>query len=160
MSHLAEFNIATLHQPLDAEENAEFIAALDPINALAEATPGFIWRLQDEDGASASYVSVEGIDDERTIINLSVWADLESLHHFITRSGHATYLRRRNEWFEKSSGPTTVCWWIDEGTTPSAEEGHQRLQELAANGPSERGWPLHQPLPKPDSDVIHNLKPL
>lgn len=149
MSHLAEFNIATLHQPLDAEENAEFVAALDPINALAEATPGFIWRLQDDEGASASYVAVDGIDNELTIVNMSVWADLESLRHFITRSGHATYLRRRSEWFEKPSAPTTVCWWIDEGTTPTAEEGFQRLQELTANGPSERGWPLHKPHPKP-----------
>lgn len=149
MAHLAEFNIARLHHPLDGPENAEFVAALDPINALAEASPGFVWRLTDDDGASASYIDIPEIDDPRIIVNYSIWEDLESLRHFVTRSGHSAYLRRRKEWFEPMTEAATVCWWIAEEERPTVSEAMQRLRELQANGPSERGWPLNKPLDPP-----------
>lgn len=148
--HLAEFNIARLTHPLDAAETAEFVAALDPINAIAEATPGFVWRLTDDEGQSSTYVTVEEIDDPLTIVNYSIWTDLESLKHFVVRSGHGAYLRRRKEWFDAPTGPTTVCWWIPAGTIPSVKEANVRLTELREQGPSERGWPMNRPMPKPD----------
>ncbi len=95
--HLAELNIARLRRPLDAVETAEFIAALDPVNALAEATPGFVWRLTDDDGQSSSYVTVAAIDDPLVIVNYSLWRDYESFKHFVYKSGHASYLRRRGD---------------------------------------------------------------
>ncbi|TPW11752.1 MAG: hypothetical protein FD127_3046 [Acidimicrobiaceae bacterium] len=150
MAHLAEFNIARLHHPLDAEQNAEFVAALEPINAIAEATPGFVWRLTAESGASASYVDVAEIDDPNVIVNFSIWEDLESFRHFLTKSGHGAYLRRRRDWFETPTEANVVCWWIDEGDHPTVAEALARLCTLRVSGPTEQGWPLTHPfVPRP-----------
>ncbi len=144
--HVAQLNIGRLHHPLDSAETAEFDAALGPINALAEATPGFVWRLVDEDGQSSSFVRIPEIDDPLTIVNMSVWADLESLRHFVLRSGHAMYLRRRREWFEASEEATAVCWWLPAGEVPDLSDAYRRLLHLRAHGPSELGWPLSNPV--------------
>jgi hypothetical protein len=146
---LAEFNIARLTHPLDDAESAEFVAALEPVNAIAEATPGFVWRLKDDDGQSSTYVTMAEIDDPLTIVNYSIWADLESLQHFVTRSGHGAYLRRRRDWFEPADGPSTVCWWIPAGTIPDLSDAHRRLVHLGDNGRSEIGWPVNNPMPAP-----------
>jgi hypothetical protein len=144
--HVAQLNIGRLHHSLDAEETAEFTAALGPINALAEATPGFVWRLVDDDGLSSSYVRLPGEDDPLAIVNMSVWADLDALKHFMYRSGHAMYLRRRREWFEKSDVATSVCWWIPAGEIPDLADAHRRLLHLREHGPTEVGWPVNNPI--------------
>ena len=98
--HFAELNIGRLHEPLDHPATKEFVDALDEINALAEASPGFVWRLKDEaTGLSSSYVRAD--DDPLTIINLSVWETPEQLHDFVYRTAHTPFLRRRREWFQK-----------------------------------------------------------
>ena len=145
--HVAQLNIGRLHHPLDAEENAEFAAALGPINALAEATPGFVWRLVDDDGRSSSYVRLPGEDDPANVVNMSVWADLDSLKHFMYRSGHAIYLRRQREWFERSEVATSVCWWIPAGEIPDLADAHRRLEHLRLHGPTTEGWPVNSPVP-------------
>jgi heme-degrading monooxygenase HmoA len=131
--HLAEYNIARLRVPLEAAENAEFVSVLEAVNAIAEVSPGFVWRLTDEGERSASYVQV--YDDPLLIVNFSVWTDLESLRHFTYRSGHAAYFRRRKEWFE-DAGSRLVCWWIPAGTTPTVDEARRRLDHLAEHGPT------------------------
>jgi hypothetical protein len=151
--HVAEFNIGRLHRPLDHADTAEFVAALDPINAIAERTPGFVWRLTDDEGNSSSYVPIPGVDDPLLIVNCSVWEDLESLRHFMYRSGHASYLRRRKEWFEPSPEATLVCWWTPVGTIPDVGDAYRRLQQLRRDGPSPAGWPLTAPFPTPDVDM-------
>jgi Domain of unknown function (DUF3291) len=150
--HLAEFNIARLRRPLDHADTAEFVAALEPINVIAEHTPGFVWRLTDDDGNSSSYVPVVGIDDPLLIVNYSVWEDLESLRHFLYRSGHSSYLRRRREWFEPMSEASLVCWWTPAGKIPDVGEAYRRLQALRRDGPSPEGWPLTEPVPVPSVD--------
>ncbi len=140
--HLAEFNVAKLRNPLDHEESAEFLAALAPINALAESTPGFIWRLQDDQGQSASFVSLPEIDDPLVIINYSIWRDLESLRHFVYRSGHASYLRRRQDWFTPEDQTSTVCWWSPTGDIPEVQDAYNRLEKLRNSGSSDAGWPI------------------
>jgi hypothetical protein len=147
--HLAQYNVGRLHQPLDHAETAEFIAALEPINEIAEASPGFVWRLKDDDGLSSSFVAVEGIDDPLLVVNYSIWTDFESLRHFMYKSGHASYLRRRTEWFEPASEPTALCWWTPSGTIPHVDEAQRRLEHMQANGPSDQGWPLTKPLDQP-----------
>jgi uncharacterized protein DUF3291 len=149
--NLAQYNIGRIRKPLDHPDVAEFIAALDPINALAEGSPGFIWRLQDAEGQSSSYVEVEGIDDPLLIVNYSIWNDLESLRHFIHKSGHIAYLRRRLEWFEHSGEATSVAWWLPHGTIPEVEEAQGRLLHLREHGPTATGWPLTKPWPRPQS---------
>lgn len=147
--HLVELNIARITQPLDSEESAEFVAALGPINELAEATPGFVWRLTDEDGQSSSYVPLEGVDDDQVIVNYSIWEDMESLRHFMFKSGHAIYMRRRREWFDAHTETDTVCWWAPAGTIPPLGEAYERLLHLREHGPSERGWELNRPMDPP-----------
>jgi hypothetical protein len=147
--HVAQLNIGRLHHELDSQESAEFKAALGPINALAEATPGFVWRLVDDDGQSSSYVRLPGEHDPLMIVNMSVWEDLASLEHFMYRSGHASYLRRRREWFERSEAATSVCWWIPAGELPDLADAHHRLLHLRDHGPTEVGWPVKQPASAP-----------
>lgn len=144
--HLAELNVARLRRPLDAIESAEFVAALDPINAIAEATPGFVWRLTDADGQSSTYVTVPEIDDPLVIVNYSVWRDLESFKHYVYKSGHASYLRRKNDWFEPMTQPSIVCWWTPVGTIPDVADAYARLQYLRTHGPTDRGWPPNKPI--------------
>ena len=99
--HLAQLNVGRLVDSPDSDTVAEFMAALAPINLLGEMSPGFVWMLKDEDGVGATGQRFPGYeDDERFIANLTVWTDVESLRHYVYRSGHAMYLRRRREWFE------------------------------------------------------------
>ncbi|MGI9598397.1 MAG: DUF3291 domain-containing protein [Acidimicrobiales bacterium] len=151
--HLAQINIGRLHRPLEAPETAEFTDALDRINELAEASPGFVWRLKDEAGNSSSYVAVPGHEDPLDIVNFSVWEDLESLKNFMYKTDHVGFLRRRTEWFERSEEVVTALWWIPAGTTPSIIEAYVRLEKLRANGSSEEAWSLTRPLPPPTCDV-------
>ena len=150
--HLAELNVARLREPLDHADTAEFVRVLEPINAVAEATPGFIWRLTDDDGSSSSYVELPGNDDPLLIVNYSIWADLESLKHFMFKSGHASYLRRRREWFQPMDEAATVLWWVPAGTVPPLGEAHPRLELLRANGPTEDAWSLNSPFEPPKSE--------
>lgn len=147
--HLAQLNLGLFRAPLDAPEMAEFLAALGPINAIAESTPGFVWRLKDQDGASSSFVEVPGRSDPLWAPNMSVWEDIESLQHFMYKSGHASYLRRRVEWFQKPDRPINVLWWIPAGDIPTLEDAVRRLDYLTDNGPSEQGWTLTRPFPHP-----------
>jgi len=148
--HLAQLNLGLFRAPLDAEEMAEFTAALDPINAIAESSPGFVWRLTDETGGSSSFVDVPGADNPLWAPNMSVWQDFDSLKHFMYKSGHASYLRRRAEWFQKPDRPINVLWWIPAGEIPTLNDAVRRLDHLTEHGPSEQGWPLTKPFPRPE----------
>ena len=137
-THFAELNIARLHQPLDHADNAEFVAVLDAVNRIAEVSEGFVWRLQGDDGRSSSYVTA--YDDPLLIVNLSVWQSPDALRHFVYRSGHSAYLRRRREWFVESSTLDMVCWWVPAGTVPDVGDAVARLDHLRAHGPSDNGF--------------------
>lgn len=145
--HLAQCNVGRVIQPLDHDDMAEFVAALDPVNAIAEASPGFVWRLQDDDGQSSSYVDIPGSEDPLLIINYSIWEDLDSLKHFVSRTGHVAYLRRRREWFEKLDVPTSVAWWVPAGTIPDVGEAYRRVRHLQEHGPTESAFTLAKPAP-------------
>lgn len=147
--HVAQLNLGRFVAPLESDEMAEFRLALDPINAIAESTPGFVWRLVDDDGASSSHVDVPGTDDPLMAPNMSVWQSVEALEHFMFRSGHAMYLRRRREWFLKQDRPVNVCWWIAAGEIPTLADAVRRLDHLAEHGPSEVGWTLRERVDPP-----------
>jgi heme-degrading monooxygenase HmoA len=145
--HLAQLNIGRLVAPLGDPEIAEFEAALDAMNLLAESSPGFVWRLVADDGRSSSFVPIG--DDPREAVNLSVWESIEALKHYTYRSGHRVYLQRRREWFESHDGPHLVCWWIPVGTLPTVEEAMERLGRLADEGPSSEAFTLARPFDPP-----------
>lgn len=145
--HLAQLNIARLRWPLDAPQNKEFVTVLEAVNAIAEVSEGFIWRLKDKSGRSSTYLTAT--DDPQVIINMTVWEDIESLRHFTYRSGHGAYFRRRKEWFDPADEITFVCWWIPAGEVPSLADAMSRLEGLRANGSTPSGFPLNEALPPP-----------
>jgi hypothetical protein len=129
--HLAQVNIGKIRGPIDSPVMAEFVANLDRINALAESSPGFVWRLKDE-GNNAT--SLQLYDDERIIINLSVWRSMDDLMAYVYRTDHATYFKRRLEWFEKMEQPYLAFWYVPSGYTPTPQDAVARLAHLQANG--------------------------
>ena len=150
--HLAQLNLGVFKAPLDAPEMTPFAAALDRINAIADESPGFVWRMKDEDGGPSSNVEVPGADDPLLASNLSVWADYESLREFMYRTDHAAYLRRRTEWFEREAIPMTVGWWVPAGTVPTLEEALDRLERLRRDGPTGDAFPLTRTIPDPPAE--------
>lgn len=147
--HLAQLNIGYFKKPLDHPDMQDFVNGLERINGIAEASPGFIWRLTDADGASSSFVEVPGATDPMTASNLSVWTDLEALRGFMYKTDHVSYLRRKAEWFDHKPEALTVLWWIPAGTTPTLEDAVRRLEVLQEQGPTEQGWTLRKPLASP-----------
>ena len=132
--HLAQFNVARAKGPTDGPVMAEFMANLDRINGLADQSPGFVWRLQTEDGSATS---IRAFDDPDALLNLSVWSDFESFHHYVYKTDHVDYVRRRADWFEPIEGlPVTVLWWIPAGTVPTVEQAIAKLRHLGEHGPT------------------------
>jgi Domain of unknown function (DUF3291) len=140
--HLAQLNIARPRAPLDHPIMAEFMANLARINALGDASPGFVWRLQDDSGNATGLDQPFGLE---IIANMTVWEDIESLRAFVFRSGHVAFLRRRAEWFEKLDGPPTVLWWVPAGHRPTLGEGKRRLEQLAERGPTAEAFTFTHP---------------
>jgi hypothetical protein len=130
--HLAQLNLGRMLAPLDSPLMADFVNALADINALAERSPGFVWRLVGDGGNDAT--SIRPYPDERIIVNMSVWETVAALKAYAYKSEHAQFLRRRHEWFEKFDGPYLVLWWIPEGHTPTVWEAKDRLDHLRAHG--------------------------
>ena len=130
--HLAQVNVARMRAPLDSPLMADFVAALEPINALADAAPGFVWRLQADGGDSTS---IRAFDDDAILINMSVWSSIDALIDFVYRSGHTAVMRRRKEWFERIS-TYLALWWTPAGEIPTLFDARERLDHLAAHGPT------------------------
>jgi Domain of unknown function (DUF3291) len=133
--HLAQLNISrmlsdTINDPI----MAEFVAQLDTINTLGESSKGFVWRLKDEAGDATN---IKLFEDERIIVNLTVWESLEDLMNFAFKTAHATVMKDRAKWFEKFGKPSTVLWYIEEGHVPTPQEARERLEYLQSNGASE-----------------------
>ena len=144
--HLAQLNIARLRAPIDDPLIADFAGALVEVNALADAAPGFVWRLQTEEGDATS---VRAFDDDAVIVNLSLWASLEALGDYVYRSDHTAFLRRRAEWFERMSEASVVLWWVPAGHLPDTAEAVERLEHLRAHGPTPEAFTFRQPFAAP-----------
>lgn len=147
---LAQVNIALPREPLDTPLLAEFVAALAPINALADASTGFVWRLQSDDGDATS---IRAFDDDRLIVNMSVWTSLEALADFVYRTAHTDVMRRRREWFERLGELHMALWWVPAGHQPSVKEAEQRLRHLRTHGPSASAFTFRTPYAPPDGSV-------
>lgn len=146
MHELAQLNIGVIRGPMDGPVMAEFAANLDRINALAEASPGFVWRLQTEEGNATA---IRPFENENLLVNLSVWKDVESLKAYAYRSAHAEFLRRRREWFEPMQEAYLVLWWVPRGHRPDVAEAIARLERLKAKGPGPEGFTFRDPYPPP-----------
>jgi hypothetical protein len=135
--HVAQLNIGRAAAPLDSEQLRDFMENLEPINALADAAPGFVWRLQTEDGNATA---IKAWDDPLMILNMSVWASVEALADFVYRSDHVAFLRRRREFFEVPTEAIQVLWWVEEGHLPTIPEALARLEHLRAHGPTDHAF--------------------
>ena len=139
--HLAQLNVGRLRAPMDDPQIDDFRDNLDRINELAEASPGYVWRLQDESGNATG---IKPYGDELEIVNLTVWTSVEALADFTYRTGHVELLRRRREFFEAASVPILCLWWVPEGTIPSVEDAIARLDHLRAHGPTPTAFTFRQ----------------
>ena len=146
--HLAQLNVGRMVAPLDAPEIDGFRAQLDPINALADADPGLVWRLQTEAGNATD---IRPTEDDLFLINLSVWRSIEALRAFTYTSGHVQILRQRRSWFEQLAAAHLVLWWVPAGHIPSIDEALARLDRLRREGPSPAAFTFRTPF-APEAD--------
>lgn len=144
--HLAQVNIAKARGPLDSPIMAEFVQALDEINRLAEASPGFIWRYQTPAGNALDY---QPFEDPLVIFNLSVWDSPANLKAYVYRSMHGQFFARRQQWFEPLSTPHLALWWIREGTLPTPEDAKAALARLEHEGESMNAFTFRKLFPAP-----------
>jgi hypothetical protein len=161
MYQLAQVNIARLLAPLDDPLLADFVANLEPVNALADRADGFVWRLADGDDAT----SIRVFDDNWLIVNMSVWRSPSALLSFVYDDGHRAVLRRRREWFAKLDVAVTALWWVPEGHRPTVAEAEERLIQLRLHGSGPRAFGLRSIFPAPDGtgadpvDDLHTRRP-
>jgi hypothetical protein len=141
---LAQVNISRLQFPLESPELKDFVDALDPVNAVADAAEGFMWRLQSDSG-NATDVPVLG--DDWLIINMSVWRDMNALTAFMYQGQHRELLARRREWFERMPEAMTALWWVPAGHRPTVAEAEDRLLHLRAHGPTPYAFTLRTSFP-------------
>lgn len=144
---LAQLNIGIMKEPLESPAMADFVANLDRINALAEASPGFVWRMQTDEG-DATALRPMGDD---TLVNMSVWRDVVSLNDYVYKTAHVEIMRRRREWFERMREAFTVLWWVRKGHRPEMTEAAAKLQLLRTHGPTEHAFTFRQAFPPPDA---------
>lgn len=133
--HIAQVNIGRVKAPVEDPLMAGFVGRLAEINALADRSPGFVWRLQ-TDAGNATYFRPYP-DDDSILINMSVWETIEALRHFVYKTAHAELLHQREAWFEKFVGAYTALWWVPAGHRPGMDEARKRLAHLDKHGPTE-----------------------
>jgi hypothetical protein len=146
--HVAQVNIGLPLEPLTSARLAQFVAALEPINALADGSPGFVWRMQTEDGDATA---VRGFGDDRIIVNMSVWQSVETLGQYVFGGGHVEIMRRRREWFVPLRESVTALWWLPAGQLPTVADAEDRLAHLRAHGPTPTAFTLRRSFPPPGS---------
>ncbi len=144
--HLAQVNIARLIEPLDSDRLADFVAALDPVNAEADLAPGFVWRLKTEEGNATSLVAFEW-DVSGTagvITNMSVWESFDALKNFVYSPNHLAVMKQRRNWFHQVAEATTALWWVRAGEVPTLQQAETKIRTLREQGPTSASFGLNQ----------------
>ncbi len=140
--HLAQINVGRTIAPLEDPRLAGFVERLDDINALADCSPGFVWRLQSDSGSATDIILTP---DPNFIVNMSVWDSIESLFAYVYKTDHTRVMALRRQWFEKPSGAFMALWWVPAGSLPSAEEGLRRVELLDRKGPTAEAFTFKMP---------------
>ncbi len=144
--HLAQVNIGRLSAPPEHPQVAGFFAALDQMNALAEASPGFVWRLQG-DGNDAT--DLRPTPDPLMILNMSVWTDADALFAYVYRSAHTPVMAQRRHWFDRIDGAYQALWWLPAGEIPTIADALSRLWMIDRFGPSAHAFTFKAQFPAP-----------
>jgi hypothetical protein len=153
---IAQVNFGRLVAPIEDERIADFVAALDSVNAAADGAPGFVWRMQTEEGDATG---VPGFAEDAVgapggvIINMSVWESVETLATYVYADTHRAVLRRRREWFERMESAYSTLWWVPRGHVPTVAEAEDRVRHLRAHGPTAHAFTLRVHFPPPDGDA-------
>lgn len=150
--HLAQINIGRLLAPINDPRIAEFVAQLEPINALADKAPGFVWRLQSESGNATDIIYNPG--DPSILLNMSVWESLEALRNYAYKSDHARVLRDRAKWFAKMDKPIYCLWWVPAGHIPTVAEARERLEHYQKYGATPYSFWFSQHFPQPADEGV------
>lgn len=150
--HLAQVNIATLRAPLDHPSMADFVAQIQRINAIADADPGFVWRLRSEGADDAT--NIRAFEDDRILLTLTVWRSLESLVNYVYQGAHAEIMRDRRRWFERFHQPILALWWIPADHIPTIAEAKERLEHLRCHGATSYAFLFSRPFPNPSQMAI------
>jgi hypothetical protein len=147
--HLAQVNIGRFVGPSDDPRVKPFFDALDRINALAEQSPGFVWRLTGE-GNNAT--DLQPTPDPLLAINMSVWTDAQSLFDFVYRTAHTPVMAKRRDYFERFDGAYQALWWIPAGEIPTVSDAFARLWMLERFGPTAHAFTFKARFPAPGLD--------
>ena len=152
MYSLAEVNIARMLAPLSDPLMAGFVTRLDTVNAIADASPGFIWCLQTAEGNATD---VRAYEDEMILVNMSVWASLEDLTRYVyaSQSMHRDVMKQRRHWFQRFDGPYMALWWVPQGHIPTVEEAKEHLEHLRLHGETPYAFSFRKPFPTPDASA-------
>ena len=148
--HLAQVNVARMRASLTDPLMAGFVAGLEPVNALADGSPGFVWRLKDEESGNATGQHPFG--DDMILINLSVWESPESVQHFVYHTLHQEFLKNRRDWFERLAEAWAALWWVPAGHRPDVAEARERLEHLRAHGDTAHAFSFRNLFPVPPVD--------
>jgi len=153
---LAQVNIARLSAPLNSPRLKDFVDNLDPVNALADHAPGFVWRLQTEDGDATSISAFEWdtAGSAGVLVNMSVWTSVEALAEFVYSAEHLAVLRRKREWFEQVREAVTALWWVPAGHRPTVQDAEHRVRLLRAEGPTPEAFTLRRSFPALGSAAV------
>lgn len=149
--HLAQLNIGRMRGPIDDPVMEGFRSQLESVNALADQSPGFVWRLQTEDGDATA---IRAYEDPLMAVNMSVWESLDALHAYVYSGAHVGVLRDRRQWFDPASEHILVLWWVPAGHVPTVEEAKARLARLRADGPTADAFTFRKPFPPPGASTI------
>ena len=158
MYYLAQVNTARALAPLDDPLMADFVAHLNEVNALANKSPGFIWRLQTPSGNATEF---KAYDDPLIIFNMSVWATVNDYAHFVYPSEglHREAMKQRRRWFQRFDGPFNALWWVAQGHIPTVDEAKERLEYLRVHGETAFAFSIKRQFPAPDAsnDLLTRL---
>ena len=154
--HIAQMNVGRTVDAMDSPAMAGFANRLSEINALADAAPGFVWRLQSEAGNATD---IKPTGDPLFIVNMSVWADVESLFAYVYRTVHRDVMVSRRAWFERPAGAYQVLWWVAAGAVPTVAQGLARLAVLQAEGPGPAAFTFKDVFPKPVAGASRDMEP-
>ncbi len=145
--HLAQINIGKMAAPAGDPRVQPFFDALDRVNGIADAAPGFVWRLQDETGNA---MSISYAPDPLLAVNMSVWSSADALFEFVYCSAHTPVMARRREYFARFDGAYQALWWVPAGHTPTVAEGLSRLWLIDRFGPCPQAFTFKARFPAPD----------
>ncbi|MEM7661565.1 MAG: DUF3291 domain-containing protein [Pseudomonadota bacterium] len=153
---IAQLNIGITRYPVDDPRMIGFTGRIEIVNEIADRSDGFIWRLVDDsDTDGALDLRLPGAED--TLVNMSVWRDIDSLFHYVYKTAHATVMRDREDWFEPFSDHYLVLWYVPEGHIPTLDEARDRLEHLKANGPSPEAFTFDIPFNEDGAPIKPNF---